>query len=119
MLDLNLEHLFIYTDWERQKWRDLFHQRGDDGLKISIGPHGDGRFQTVGDLIRHIFSAEKRYVERLSGPHFLIRALFRLIRVNPCFSLVNKPARTLKNLLRHFRRKIGTNRKNSKSPTPL
>jgi uncharacterized damage-inducible protein DinB len=67
MLDLNLEHLFTYTDWERQKWRDLFHQRGDDGLKISIGPHGDGRFQTVGDLIRHIFSAEKRYVERLSG----------------------------------------------------
>jgi uncharacterized damage-inducible protein DinB len=36
-------------------------------LKTSIGLHGDGRFSTVGVLVRHIFSAEKRYVERLSG----------------------------------------------------
>lgn len=35
--------------------------------RIKIGEHGDGRFQTLGDLVRHIFSAEKRYVERLSG----------------------------------------------------
>jgi uncharacterized damage-inducible protein DinB len=29
-----------------------------------MGPHGDN--QTVGDVVRHIFSAEKRYIERLS-----------------------------------------------------
>lgn len=38
---------------------------GDDPLKISAGP-GDGRFSTIGDLIKHIFSAEKRYIDRLS-----------------------------------------------------
>src|SRR5437588_28038 len=36
-------------------------------LEISTGPHGDGRFGTVGELVGHMFSAEKRYVERLSG----------------------------------------------------
>jgi hypothetical protein len=35
-------------------------------LEISAGPCGDGRFEKVGELVRHIFSAEKRYVERLS-----------------------------------------------------
>jgi hypothetical protein len=29
-----------------------------------MGPHGDN--QTVGDVVKHIFSAEKRYIERLS-----------------------------------------------------
>jgi uncharacterized damage-inducible protein DinB len=63
---LNLTDLMDYTDWERQKWHDWLKQQGDDALKISAGPHGDGRFSTVGDLIKHIFSAEKRYVDRLS-----------------------------------------------------
>jgi hypothetical protein len=29
-----------------------------------MGPHGDN--QTVGNVVIHIFSAEKRYIERLS-----------------------------------------------------
>ena len=36
-------------------------------LKISAGQNGDGRFESVGDLVRHIFSAEKRYVDRVTG----------------------------------------------------
>ena len=55
-------------------------------LKISAGPNGDGRFKTVGDLMKHMFSAEKRYIDRLSGrpltdaatiPNDDIEALFR------------------------------------------
>ena len=41
-------------------------QKGDAVLDTSAGPQGDGRFTTVGDLERHIFSAENRYVEFLS-----------------------------------------------------
>jgi len=63
---LNLTDLMDYTEWERQKWHSWLKQHGDDALKVSAGPHGDGRFSTVGDLIKHIFSAEKRYVDRLS-----------------------------------------------------
>ena len=64
-VQLSLDDLIGYTDWERQKWHERLRQQGDTVLKTSIGPHGDGRFATVGELMRHIFSAEKRYVERL------------------------------------------------------
>jgi uncharacterized damage-inducible protein DinB len=83
---LSLSELIEYTDWERSTWHDWLQQRGDDVLTITAGPHGDGRFQTVGDLVRHIFSAEKRYVDRLSNrpltdatsiPNDNIEALFR------------------------------------------
>ena len=64
---LDLNDLMDYTGWERQKWQEWLKQNGDQVLKISAGPNGDGRFATVGDIVRHIFSAEKRYVDRLSG----------------------------------------------------
>ena len=64
--NLNFHELVEYTDWEREKWLDWLRQKGDQVLAISAGQHGDGRFQSVGDLVRHIFSAEKRYIDRLS-----------------------------------------------------
>ena len=63
---LNLTDLMDYTEWERQKWHSWLRQHGDDALKISAGPHGDGRFSSVGDIVKHIFSAEARYIDRLS-----------------------------------------------------
>lgn len=62
---LGLEDLIDYTDWEREKWHVRLRQQGNEVLKTGVGPHGDGRFTTIGELARHIFSAEKRYVERL------------------------------------------------------
>ena len=67
MLQISLNDLLDYTEWERAKWRAVLQQQGPDALRVGAGPHGDGRFGTVGELIRHIFSAEKRYVERLAG----------------------------------------------------
>jgi len=66
-LHVTVSELMEYTAWEREKWQAMFRQRGNDGLQVSTGAHGDGRFKTIGELIRHIFSAEKRYVERLTG----------------------------------------------------
>lgn len=65
-MQIDVSVLMEYTDWERQKWHDWLQQHGEV-LKTSVGPHGDNRFQTVGDVVKHIFSAEKRYVDRLSG----------------------------------------------------
>ena len=88
-IQISLNDLMEYTQWEREKWHDWLRQHGDDVLKISAGPHGDGRFESVGDLIRHIFSAEKRYIDRLSGrpltdtacvPNDNIEALFNFGR---------------------------------------
>jgi uncharacterized damage-inducible protein DinB len=66
-VSLALDDLLDYTDWEREKWLQWMRQRDEGVLEISAGPHGDGRFESTGELVRHIFSAEKRYVERLSG----------------------------------------------------
>jgi uncharacterized damage-inducible protein DinB len=88
-IHLSLIDLIDYTDWERRLRYDWLRQHGGEVLKISAGSHGDGRFQSAGDLIRHIFSAEKRYVERLSGrpltdtasvPNDDIEALFQFGR---------------------------------------
>jgi len=85
-IGLSLDDLMEYTDWERGKWHEWLRRHGDQVLAISAGPHGDGRFQSVGDLVKHIFSAEKRYVERLlnrpltdpaSIPSGTIEALFQ------------------------------------------
>jgi uncharacterized damage-inducible protein DinB len=67
MFNLNLNDLLDYTDWEREKWHEFFRQQGDRVLKISAGEHAGERLQTIGDMVRHIFSAELRYIERLSG----------------------------------------------------
>ena len=63
---LNVEDLLQYTEWERGKWQAWLHQHGAEVLKISAGSHGDGRFQTIGEIVRHIFSGEKRYLDRLT-----------------------------------------------------
>jgi hypothetical protein len=53
-----------YTDWERQKWHSWLQQH-PEALKISMGANCDTRYQRAGDLIRHIFVAEKRAVDGL------------------------------------------------------
>jgi uncharacterized damage-inducible protein DinB len=64
---VSLDDLMGYTEWEREQWYVWFQQKGTAALTISVGPHGDGRFDTIGDLVRHIFSAETRYIDRLAG----------------------------------------------------
>ena len=66
-LSLPIDHLLDYTDWQRATWHAWFQNHEASALAASTGPNGDGRFTTVGALVRHIFSAELRYVERIRG----------------------------------------------------
>lgn len=59
-----IEDLLVYSDWERSQWRDWFREQGPRALAVDLGPNNSGRIRTVGELVRHIFSAEMRYVER-------------------------------------------------------
>jgi len=63
---LGIGPLLEYTAWERDKWRAVFDKNGA-AFRTGAGPNGDGRLNTVGEIVRHIFSAEKRYPERLMG----------------------------------------------------
>ncbi len=51
-----------YTDEERERWENWFHENGEELLKMPVA--GD-RDSTIGALILHIFGPELRYVERL------------------------------------------------------
>ena len=66
-LALDIRDLLGYTTWQREVWRTWFAQKGPAPLAVTTGDHGDGRFTTVGGLIRHIFSSELRYAERIAG----------------------------------------------------
>jgi uncharacterized damage-inducible protein DinB len=100
LIDLNL--LVEYTDWERQKWYDWLRQHGEQVLKISAGPHGDGRFQTVGDLVRHIFSAEKRYIERLSDRPLTDAASLPTDNIETLFEFSRQSRKELKQFAETF-----------------
>jgi len=65
-LQLTIGELLEYTDWLRARARAWFLDH-TDALRASTGPHGDGRFTTVGDLVKHVFSAEHRYAQRVRG----------------------------------------------------
>ena len=67
MLMLNVDTLLDYTAWERERWLNLFRSHKDSALSVNLAPHGDARFQVVGHIVRHVFSAEKRYVDRISS----------------------------------------------------
>ena len=71
---LSLNEFMEYTDWERGKWEDWFRQRGDSALAVGVGEHGDGRFQNIGELVRHIFSAETGYIDRLANRPLTVAA---------------------------------------------
>jgi DinB family len=60
---VRFDELIEFTDWERDYWRGWF---SDAALATSVGPNGDGRIRTAGELIRHIFIAETHHVERLT-----------------------------------------------------
>ena len=102
MLSVSLNDLLDYTDWERQKWYDWFRQHGDEALKTSVGAHGDGRFQTVGEVVRHIFSAETRYVERLSGRALTDPAAIPADSFEALFQFSKRTRKELKDFIETF-----------------
>jgi uncharacterized damage-inducible protein DinB len=63
-MHITLDELLHYTGAERDKWRRWFAER-PDLLAVPVQP--GGRFPTAGKLIDHIFLAERRHLERLTG----------------------------------------------------
>src|SRR3954471_16434240 len=58
-------YLLDYTEWDRAQWEAWFQSQGRDALAVDLGANADGRIGHVGQLVRHIFSAEQRYVDRI------------------------------------------------------
>jgi uncharacterized damage-inducible protein DinB len=91
--------LIDYTDWERQKWHDWLGQH-PEALKCSMGAHGYS--QTVGEVVKHIFSAEKRYIERLSDEPLTDSASIPNDDLEALFELGQQSRQGLKNFIEGF-----------------
>lgn len=98
MLGLSFDDLIDYTDWQRGKWRAWFSDR-PEALRLSNGGHGDGRFATVGEVVKHIFGAELRYVQRLEGEALSDLAEVPADRVAELFAKGVETRQRLKQLL--------------------
>ncbi|MBV8729306.1 MAG: DinB family protein, partial [Acidobacteriia bacterium] len=94
-----LADLLDYTDWQRRLWFDWLRERGEPILDIGAGPGGDGRFEKVGDLIRHIFSAEKRYVERLTNRPITDPATISISNIEALFQFGEQSRREFRQFL--------------------
>ena len=102
MIALTIDELFEYTEWERGKWRERLHQHGEHVLDLTAGPHGDGRFETVRDLLKHVFAAEKRYAERLTGRSLTDHASIPSGSIEELFQFGNQSRKELKELVAAF-----------------
>jgi uncharacterized damage-inducible protein DinB len=100
-LSLSAEDLLDYTAWQRTMWFAFFREH-PGRLSLSGGPHGDGRFTTVGDLVKHVFSAELRYVQRLKNVPLSDLIALDSTDVTVLKTLADDSRRSLKELLAEF-----------------
>ncbi|HKV71458.1 MAG TPA: DinB family protein [Gemmatimonadales bacterium] len=98
----SLDDLLDYSDWDRAQWHDWFRAQGPAALAVGLGPHTDGRFATVGELIRHIFSAERRYVERVLKAPLTDTSTIAAGDVEALFQFGRESRRALRELLATF-----------------
>ena len=96
---VSMEELMQYTSWEREKWHAFLTKHGEDALKLSAGPNGDGRITTAGDVVKHIFGAELRYVQRLTGQPVSDLADHSTTDVEELFQLAKRSRQALRELL--------------------
>jgi uncharacterized damage-inducible protein DinB len=101
-MHFDVNDLIQYTAWERRQWQEFLHGKGDQVLQISAGPNGDGRFDTIGNLIQHIFMAEKRYVERLLGQPLTEMNSIPSDRIEVLFDFGRQSRNEFKHLLETF-----------------
>jgi uncharacterized damage-inducible protein DinB len=63
---LSLRELLDYTAGETARWEAWFRAQPDPAAALAVSM-GEGRMDTVGVLVHHIFAVERRYAERLLG----------------------------------------------------
>jgi uncharacterized damage-inducible protein DinB len=97
-----LEDLLSYSDWDRAQWHEWFREQGPSALAVDLGPNNNGRTRNVGELVRHIFSAEKRYVERCLQAPLTDTSAVAADDVEALFAFGIESRRALRELLASF-----------------
>jgi hypothetical protein len=119
-LKFSLDDLLAYTEWERGQWLTWFRANGGQTLAVDLGPNNTGRFGNVGELIRHMFSAETRYVERCLKRPLTDATTVPADDVEALFAFGEASGAPFANCLRRFRMPSGASRERCSSAlTPV
>ena len=101
-IQFGLDDLLDYTDWDRAQWHAWLREQGPAALAVGLGANSDGRITNVGELIRNIFSAEQRYVERSTGKALTDTSAIPAGDVEALFAFGRDSRRALRDLLATF-----------------
>jgi uncharacterized damage-inducible protein DinB len=97
-----IDYLLDYTEWDRAQWEAWFRTEGPETLAIGVGANADVRFKNVGELVRHIFSAERRYVERIQDLPVTDASTVAAASIEALFTLGRQSRARLRQLLTDF-----------------
>ena len=97
-----IDDLLAYTDWDRAQWHAWFRQQGPAALAVGLGPNSDGKIKNAGELVRHIFGAEWRYVDRVRGAEPRDLGSVRADDVEALFALGRESRQALRDLLKEL-----------------
>jgi uncharacterized damage-inducible protein DinB len=97
-----MDDLLLYLDWDRSQWHAWFRAQGSAALAVGLGSNNAGRIQTVGELVRHIFSAERRYVQRALKVPLMDTTVIPADDVEALFAFGLESRRALRELLVSF-----------------
>jgi len=98
----SLDDLLEYTDRDRAQWHAWFREQGPRALAVDLGAHNTGRIRNVGELVRHIFSAEQRYVQRCLQVPLMDTSVIPADDVEALFQFGAHSRRALRDLLASF-----------------
>lgn len=99
---LGIEDLLRYLDRDRAQWHEWFRGQGPAALAVDLGANNTGRIRTVGELVRHIFSAERRYVQRCLQVPLTDTSVIPADDVEALFAVGAASRRALRELLASF-----------------
>jgi len=99
---LSIDDFLAYSDRDRQAWHAWFRESGPGALAVGLGAHATGRILDVGQLIRHIFSAEKRYVQRCLQVPLMDTSVIPANDIEALFGFGQESRRDLRELVASF-----------------
>jgi uncharacterized damage-inducible protein DinB len=98
-MNISVTDLIDYTKWEREKFHELFRTCGRAGAEDQSWPSRRWPLSANGDWVRHIFSAEKRYVDRLSNRPLTDTASVPTDNIEALFEFARQSRKELERLL--------------------
>jgi uncharacterized damage-inducible protein DinB len=98
----DVDYLLEYTEWDRAQWESWFRAQGADAFAVDVGANAHERISNVGELVRHIFSAEQRFVERIQELPLTDTSTVATNDVDALFTFGRATRQRLRELVRDF-----------------